>query len=206
MPIASATSVRLSFELAGALMTPAEFDAAGEWDDDYRYELIHGVLAVSPLPLPAETGPNETLGHWLLTCRGIHPQGSALDGTLPEQYVRTRDSRRRADRLIWVGLGRAPNRRRDIPNVAVEFVSRSRRDWLRDYVEKRREYLALGIDEYWIIDRFRRTLTVVRLQGKRYKQQIVREGETYRPALLPGFELPLAELLAVADRWADAED
>jgi hypothetical protein len=32
----------------------------------------------------------------------------------------------------------------------------------------------------------------------------VRENETYRPALLPGFELPLARLLAVANAWGQA--
>jgi len=31
---------------------------------------------------------------------------------------------------------------------------------------------------------------------------MVREHETYKTLLLPGFELPLAPLLAVADRWA----
>jgi len=30
---------------------------------------------------------------------------------------------------------------------------------------------------------------------------VVAEQETYQTPLLPGFELPLARLLAVADRW-----
>lgn len=34
----------LGLELNGTLMTPEEFDAVEEYDEDYRYELIHGVL------------------------------------------------------------------------------------------------------------------------------------------------------------------
>src|SRR5439155_13482440 len=101
-------------DLAGALLTPEEFDAIGEWDENYRYELIHGVLVVTPIPSAEETGPNEELGRWLLNYREQHAQGSSLDYTYPEQYVRTRTGRRRADRLIWVGLGRLPNRRVDL--------------------------------------------------------------------------------------------
>jgi len=204
MAAAVSAPIRLSLSLAGTHMTPEEFDAVEDCDEAYRYELIHGVLVVTPWPLPAETGPNETLGHWLLLYRDTHPKGSILDGTLPEQYVRTSDSRRRVDRLIWVGLGRTPNRNRDLPSIAVEFVSRSRRDRQRDYVQKRQEYLALGIQEYWIIDRFRRTLTIAR--PGRAQDQVVREGKVYKPALLPGFELRLAGLLAVADQWAEAEN
>src|SRR5438309_2219033 len=147
-------------EAAGVLMTPEEFDAIAEYDENYRYELVHGVLVVTPIPLAEETGPNELLGHLLLQYREDHPQGRALDHTLPQQYVRTRTGRRLADRLIWTGLGRLPNCRKDTPSIAAEFVSAGRRSRQRDYVDKRQEYQEAGIQQYWIIDRFQRTLTV----------------------------------------------
>jgi hypothetical protein len=34
---------------------------------------------------------------------------------------------------------------------------------------------------------------------------VVKAEETYRTALLPGFELPLGRLLKVADDWAKTE-
>jgi hypothetical protein len=105
-------------------LTPREFDAIDAWDENYRYELIHGVLVVAALPLPMEAGPNETLGVWLAN---YQMRGGAMDATLPEQHVRTSDGRRRADRLIWVGLGRYPNVKRDLPSVVVEFVSASKK-------------------------------------------------------------------------------
>src|SRR5438105_15877232 len=95
-------------QLAGISLAPEEFDAIEEANRDYRYELIDGRLIVTPPPLEAERGPNEDLGHRLLTYRDSHPQGSALDDTLPEQTVVTRGNRRRADRVIWTGLGRQP--------------------------------------------------------------------------------------------------
>ena len=197
-----ATRVVLSPGLAGTLMTPEEFDAVEDYEEGYRYELIRGVLVVTPVPLWQESGPNEKLGQWLLNYREQHPQGAALDYTFMEQYVRTEESRRRADRLIWAGLGRLPKVKRDVPTIAVEFVSAAKRDRWRDSIEKRNEYLALGVLESWIVDRFRRTLTVCRADAE---DLVVKEGETYRPALLPGFELPVAPLLAAADMWDEAE-
>jgi Uma2 family endonuclease len=182
-------------------MTPEEFDAAEIGDELYDYELINGVLVVSPPPVEAERDPNEELGHLLRTYREQHPQGAALDKTLPEQTVRTTGNRRRADRLIWAGLGRVPNPRVDVPTIIAEFVSKERRDRHRDYVEKRREYMELRVAEYWIIDRFRRMMTVVVNSPAGPQDHIIAEHEVYRTPLLPGFELPLARLFTLADQW-----
>lgn len=195
----------LGLDSAGQLMTPAEFDAIGEYDDNYQYELVHGVLVVLPIPLAQETGPNELLGFLLYQYQTDLPGANTLNLTLPQQYVRARTSRRLADRLIWAGLGRMPNLRRDVPTIAVEFVSAGRRSHRRDYVDKRREYMDAGIREYWIIDRFQRRLTVILNRPKRPRELVVLEKETYQSPLLPGFELPLAKLMAAADRLAEAE-
>lgn len=193
---------RLDFGSAGARMTPEEFDAVEDWDDSYTYELIGGVLVVSPIPSEAEASPNEQLGFLLRLYAETHPQGSSLDETLPERYIRTHN-RRRADRVICAGLGRRPDPKADIPTIAVEFVSPGKRNWLRDYIEKRDEYLAAGVMEYWVIDRFRRTMTVHSRTPTGPAEVVVPETGTYHTDLLPGFELPLARLLAAADRWAD---
>jgi Uma2 family endonuclease len=191
---------RLSLGSAGIRMTPQEFDAVTHVDDRFRYELIEGILVVSRFPSNAEWDPNEELGHLLRNWRDNHPGGSILDTTLSEQYVYLPNSRRRADRLIWCGLGRMPEET-EVPTIAVEFVSKDKRDWLRDYVEKRAEYLALGIAEYWVIDRFRKSMTVYRPEDPGPAEQQFGEADIYRTPRLPGFELPLARLFAVADRW-----
>jgi Uma2 family endonuclease len=183
-------------------MTPEEFDATppARFVPGYRYEIINGVLVVSPYPGPGERSPNDYLGYLLIQYREGHPEGSVIDDTLPEQTVAA-TNRRRADRVVWIGLGRKPDEINDVPAIVIEFVSKRRRDALRDYELKRDEYLAAGVQQYWIIDRFRRVMIVYRkgLAGPTY--DLVTETQTYQTELLPGFVLPLARLLEKADRW-----
>jgi len=190
-------------ESNGMLMTPEEFAAVEDWDELYKFELVHGVVIVSPIPDACERGANGKLAHCLLNYRDAHRSGSSMDDTLPEHYMAMSSGIRRADRVIWCGLGRQPKPKTDIPAIVIEFVAKRARDRKRDYVEKRSDYAAIGVKEYWVIDRHRRTMTVCRGEAD---LQIVRESETYRTDLLPGFELPLAKLLAVADRWEAAEE
>jgi Uma2 family endonuclease len=185
----------------GISMTPREFDRA-DFEEGWRYELINGVLIVSPIPSESEADPNEELGYLLRDYRDRHPQGKALDATLPERYVQTGRNRRRPDRVIWAGWGRRP-RPHETPTIIAEFVSARRRDRELDYEVKRDEYLSIRVKEYWVIDRFTRTMTVFLQRGRK---RVLKENQTYKTDLLPGFELPLARLLALADRWPDEQD
>ncbi|MBS0264673.1 MAG: Uma2 family endonuclease [Planctomycetes bacterium] len=197
---------RLTPEAAGLSMTPEEFDAISDYDDNFNFELIHGVLVATPLAGPAERSPNDLLGFWLWDYRRNPSHGSALVETVFEHYVGTGGNRRRADRVIWtVVAGRRSNPQRDLPTIVVEFVSAGKRAWRRDYIEKRDEYLAAGVLEYWVIDRFSRSLTAYGQRAGQKVELVVHEGEVFRPELLPGFELRLSELLIAADRWSDPE-
>ena len=123
---------RLNPEDNGLRMTPAEFDAVEDWDREYTFELVEGVVIASPAPGPAERQPNDLLGHWIRTYQESHPQGTCVDDTMQEQYISVDNGRRRADRAIWVGLGRDPDVGKDVPQIAIEFVSERRRDRHRD--------------------------------------------------------------------------
>lgn len=182
---------------AGMRLSAKEFDQA-EFVRGWRYELIDGVLVVNPAPLPQERGPNERLGYWLLQYQEFHAQGGCLTDTLPEHDIRVHEQRRRTDRAIWCGLAH-PLDTTHPPTIAVEFVSQGKRNWLRDYEQKRIEYAQVGIKEYWVINRFNRTMTVFTVgQGER----LLEEQANYQTPLMPGFELSLAKLFAVADRYA----
>jgi Uma2 family endonuclease len=185
----------------GTLMAPWEFDRA-EFEEGWRYELINGVLVVTPLPLVNEADPNEELGYLLRTYKKTHPQGSALDATLAERNVRVGENRRRADRVIWAGLGRRP-RKAETPTIIAEFVSGRKRDRERDYETKRIEYLNAGVKEYWVIDRFLHTMTVFSRAQGRNRTRVLKKDQTYKTKLLPGFELPLAPLFELADSWTE---
>lgn len=188
----------ISLRSAGMLMTPEEFDEIppGEWDENFRYELVHGVLVVTPFAGFGETRSNDELAFLLLSYQRT-PQGTALDDTVCEYYLRCGDSTRRVDRVLWAGLRRLPRPQHDLPTVAVEFVSDSSRDRMRDYEDKRTDYVQVGVKEYWVIDRFRRQMTVFRGTDE---PTIIGDEGVYKTDLLPGFELPLARLLFHADR------
>ena len=199
LPIASrlADGV-IGLRSAGMLMTPEEFESIppSEWDENFRYELVHGVLVVTPFAGFGETRPNDELAFLFRTYQQT-PEGKILDDTVYGHYLQCGDSTRRVDRVLWTGLGRAPRPREDVPTVAIEFVADSARGRKRDYEDKRSDYLQVGVKEYWVIDRFRRQMTVFRGEGE---PTIVQEGSVYKTELLPGFELPLSQLLFHADR------
>jgi len=192
--------LRLGPRSAGQLLTTAEFDRA-RFREGWRYELINGVLVVSPTPSRKERHPNLELGRWLANYQEQHPQGSSLDLNLHEEMIETKQNRRRADHAIWAGLGRDPEEG-ETPTIVVEFVSAGKVNQERDYVAKRAEYREIGVREYWVVDRFRRTLTVFRFSGESDQEQVISEKQNYETPLLPGFVLPLARLLTFADRWA----
>jgi Uma2 family endonuclease len=195
--------VVFGIESNGILMTPEEFDEA-EFDDDWYFELINGVLVVSPIPSEEEVDPNEELGFLLRLYQETHPKGKALDKTLPERYVKAGRNRRRPDRVIWTGLGRLP-RKDEKPSIIVEFASKRRRDRERDYETKRDEYHAINVQEYWIIDRFTQAMTVFFFEADKPRHKVILAKQTYRTKLLPGFELPLARLFALAAQWSEQE-
>jgi Uma2 family endonuclease len=197
----SRTNELFGQESNGILMTPEEFDRA-EFERGFRYELVNGVLIVTPLPLLNEADPNEELGFLLRLYHEQHPQGAALNATFCERVVRTGKNRRRADRVIWAGLGRLP-RRGDVPSVTVEFVGSRKRDRERDYETKRDEYMRIKVKEYWVIDRFRHTMTVFTQLNGKHRKRVLKKDDLYKTDLLPGFTLPLARLFGLADRWGE---
>jgi Uma2 family endonuclease len=194
---------RIGLESNGMLMTPDEFDAIEDYDHNYTYELMHGVLIVGFIADASEVGPNQLLGYRLHTYRQDHAQGKSLDATLPERYVSVANGRRKADRVIWAGLGRMPIEREDPPTIAVELVSQSKRDRRRDFEEKLAEYPLAEVKEYWIIDCFQRQMHAYRFYGRKRLPFVTSETGTYTTPLLSGFELALAPILRCADCWTE---
>jgi Uma2 family endonuclease len=137
----------------------------------------------------------------LRTYRETHPQGAALDLTLAEETLELTKNRRRADRVIWAGLGRLPGLN-EPPTIIIEYVSSGRIDRERDYVAKRAEYREIGVKEYWIIDRFVKRMTVWIFAEEGDRMFVIPADQTYVTGLLPGYELPLGKLIDLANRWA----
>jgi Uma2 family endonuclease len=85
-------------------------------------------------------------------------------------------------------------------DLVMEVVSEGPENRKRDLVEKRREYAAAGIREYWIVDPQQKSITVLALRDGKYRVhgKYVR-GDVAKSALLPGFEVDVTACLAAGD-------
>lgn len=84
------------------------------------------------------------------------------------------------------------------PELAIEIVSTGARNRKRDYEEKRYEYGARGIKEYWIIDPEHQKVTVLLWDEEAafYEQQEYRRDQLIPCKAFPDLELNVAQVLA----------
>lgn len=80
---------------------------------------------------------------------------------------------------------------RGAPDLAIEILSPSTAEW--DRVEKRALYARSGVQSYWLVDLKDRSITVISLPDD--AERIYRLGETLTDPVLPGFAMPVDELL-----------
>ena len=80
-------------------------------------------------------------------------------------------------------------------DIVMEVVPASDPD--RVLTEKRRDYAAAGALEYWIVDPRpgHRRVAVLTLAGGVYRGEFVGEGGDVESRLLPGFAVPVADVL-----------
>ena len=79
-------------------------------------------------------------------------------------------------------------------DLVMEVVSDAQEDRERDLVEKRKDYAAAGIPEYWIVDPKSETITVLVLENSGYRVHGDFEtGSIASSVLLPGFEIDVDE-------------
>jgi Uma2 family endonuclease len=81
-----------------------------------------------------------------------------------------------------------------IPALVIEVVSPHQES--RDYADKRADYLAAGVLEYWIIDPAAQSMLVLQRRGDVWVEHRVKRTGKYRTYRLPGFEFDLRPVLA----------
>ena len=158
------------------------------WVTDHTNRVIE--LAggrVQELPMPTDTHQAVLLFLYLLFHGYVEPRGGVVRvaplrlrvraGTFREPDVlllRNRSDPRRHDRY-WLGA-----------DLVVEVVSPDDPD--RDLVEKRADYAAARIPEYWIADPRGESITVLTLQAGAYVEHgAFARGNAATSPLLPGF-------------------
>ncbi len=77
--------------------------------------------------------------------------------------------------VVLRGASKDPRGRRR-PALVMEVVSEGSET--RDYETKREEYLAFGLDEYWIVDRYTRRITVLVRDGDVWIEHVFHDGQT----------------------------
>ncbi len=168
-------------------------------DDGLRHELIDGEHYVTPSPILRHQAISGRLylaiGNWPRD----HPAGqifyAPLDVILSRFDVVEPDllyvSNQRATDLLsgkWVT---------GAPDLVVEIASPGTRR--RDELIKRRLYEGSNVLEYWVVDPEVDVIRVYRRSGDRFGRAAelsAEAGEVLTTPLLPGLEIPLADVFA----------
>ena len=164
----------------GRPFTVADLEAMP--DDGNRYELIDGMLLVSPAP----DWPHQEMGAELFfQLRLRFPPGVRVL-TAPFAVRTGTDSEVQPDVLVarFADLNRNSKNLPVAPLLAVEVLSPSTR--LKDLNLKKAHYERIGVDAYWILDpKEPGALTVFELDGGIYSQVAHVEAEAEFVATRP---------------------
>ncbi len=183
----------------GQRMTLDEFIEA-DFEEGWLYELARGVIDVTEVPLPHHGRIVRRLTRLFIYYEDSHPGVIAYGAGGGECRMRLpgMQSDRHPDQAIYLNPEPSGPRpwTRWVPHIVVEVVSAGSE--VRDYSEKREEYLRAGVSEYWILDSMSRTLLVLQRAGDIWQEALVKAEETYRTHLLPGLEVRPGELFGPA--------
>ena len=145
-------------------------------DDGTRYELLDGFLLVTPAPSNA----HQVVATRLATMLSVALGGSGARVVAVGAIQRGNDTQLQPDVLVYPSVFSPAAQWREIRGwwLAVEVLSPSSR--LYDREVKRGAYLALGVDEYWIVDP--RDCSVEAWSRNRTDSLRVTEHLVWRPA------------------------
>lgn len=164
-------------------------------DDGYRYEVIDGVLYMSPPPRTRHQRASFRLARKLGNFVEEHRLGEVLMAPigvrLPSQPVPLQPD------VLFIRAGRLEIIEEDYvegsPDLVMEVLSPS--NWLYDRGEKMQAYQDGGVAEYWIVDPRAGAIEVYVLeQGAYLLVGKYGPGETAQSQIVPGFEASVDEV------------
>jgi Uma2 family endonuclease len=191
-PQAAAPRQRLSFE---------EYLA---YDDgtDTRYEIVDGVLVA----MSAEHPLNPRIAVFLmfaLARLGVPERNLVIGHQIRVDPIKV--SARQPDLVVHSDQSDAAIDGPNIlpfegtpPRLVVEVVSSSKTDKKsrdRDYQEKRAEYAARSIPEYWIVDPEQAIILVLSLSGDQYQETRFTGTQRIQSPMFPALDLTAEQVL-----------
>jgi Uma2 family endonuclease len=165
-------------------------------DDGLRHEIIDGEHYVTASPVTQHQRISRRLVVAFQSYLDAQPMGEVFyapfDVVMSFHDVVVPD-------LIYISQSRAQlvtaKNLQGAPDLVIEILSPSTRS--RDERLKRELYERAGVEEYWIIDPDRNVVLIYRRQDAHFlPPDTFDESAVIETALLPGFELPLGDVLA----------
>jgi Uma2 family endonuclease len=182
-------------------------DAEYLWLTDYtsrRVEFTDGYLEVLPMPTENHEG---ILQFFLFTLAAlVHPLGGKVyDSGI---RLRIRPGKFREPDLLLVKSAADPRRRNRFwkgADMTLEVVSKDKPE--RDLIDKVYDYAEGNVPEYWIVNPFTETITVLRLENGRYVEHgVFRRGDLATSVILPGFSVNVTEVFDIETPPDDMEE
>lgn len=166
-------------------------------DDGQRYEVLYGVLSVTPAPRYRHQSAFWRLGPRLALFVEDHELGEVLGAPFDVELPWGISSPVQPD-ILFFRNGNRP--RRDdagfagVPDLVVEVLSP--RTSHRDRTIKLAAYQESGVPEYWMVDPEARTVEVHVLDGEGRYVELCRGGigDVVWSAVLPGFRVEVKAL------------
>jgi Uma2 family endonuclease len=177
----------------------------GEWTeeqyldlgDNTRIEFVDGVLEF--LSKPNRT--HQRIAGLLYRLLFAYVSGRQLGEVYFMGYpVRIRSGNYRVPDVLYVSHTRKLREKYcEGADLVMEVLSVGARNRQRDLDDKRADYAAGGIPEYWIVDPESQTITVLALEGDAYRLHgEFRTGEAATSAVLEGFTVDVQDCFAAA--------
>lgn len=164
-------------------------------DDGNRYEIIDGILHVSPFPSTAHQRIATHLTALLYTYVKQNKLGQVFAAGL--KVVLDEPTGVGPD-ITYISTHRLESLQEDgyygSPDLLVEILSSKP---ALDTQIKKQKYARAGVPHYWIVDPAKKRLLAYRLDGDCYR--LVAEhtaDDIFQPDLFPGLTIPLTELWA----------
>jgi Uma2 family endonuclease len=140
-------------------------------DDGRRYELVDGVLLVSPAPVPLH---QIVITNLVVALHPVLPKDCCVLSAPVDWHI-SKHTVFEPDVVIVRKPDPEARYVEEAPLLAVEVLSPSTK--LRDLGLKRRCYGDAGLPWYWIVDPKKPRLTVLRLVGDRFVEEAAVTGD-----------------------------
>ncbi len=176
------------------ILTVADLDLMP--DDDNRYELFEGEVFVSRAP----GLPHQRVLTNLLVLFELHLRDHPIARVWPNPGVIFDKFNAAIPDIVFVSNEHieaiaSGEKVTGAPDLVIEIVSPGAENERRDRTVKRQAYSKFGVREYWVVDRYQRTIEVYRLeQGQLMLVTTLANNDQLTTPLLPAFTCQVSQV------------